>query len=85
MAELVDALGSGSSGRMPVGVRVSPSAPYNEKRASFGKGALFYSTKRIVKFVNRAAPTVVILTQVVTGLHPTTLPSTYLIVSMSQD
>ncbi len=26
VAELVDALGSGSSGRMPVGVRVSPSA-----------------------------------------------------------
>ena len=27
MAELVDALGSGSSGRMPVRVRVPPSAP----------------------------------------------------------
>ncbi len=27
VAELVDALGSGSSGRMPVRVRVSPSAP----------------------------------------------------------
>ncbi len=31
MAELVDALGSGSSGRMPVGVRVPPSAPINQK------------------------------------------------------
>jgi hypothetical protein len=28
VAELVDALGSGSSGRMPVRVRVSPSAPF---------------------------------------------------------
>ena len=28
VAELVDALGSGSSGRMLVGVRLSPSAPY---------------------------------------------------------
>ncbi len=27
VAELVDALGSGSSGRMLVGVRLSPSAP----------------------------------------------------------
>ena len=27
VAELVDALGSGSSGGFPVGVRVSPSAP----------------------------------------------------------
>ena len=29
VAELVDALGSGSSGCMAVGVRVSPSAPQN--------------------------------------------------------
>ena len=28
VAELVDALGSGSSGRTPVRVRVSPSAPF---------------------------------------------------------
>ena len=30
MAELVDALGSGSSGSIPVRVRVSPSAPFNK-------------------------------------------------------
>ena len=29
VAELVDALGSGSSGCMPVGVRVPPSAPFS--------------------------------------------------------
>ena len=29
VAELVDALGSGSSGRTLVGVRLSPSAPYH--------------------------------------------------------
>ena len=32
VAELVDALGSGSSGRMPVRVRVSPSAPWFNPR-----------------------------------------------------
>ena len=32
VAELVDALGSGSSGRMPVRVRVSPSAPWFNRR-----------------------------------------------------
>jgi hypothetical protein len=31
VAELVDALGSGSSGRMPVRVRLSPSAPFKIK------------------------------------------------------
>ena len=30
VAELVDALGSGSSGLMPVGVQISPSAPLNK-------------------------------------------------------
>ncbi len=33
VAELVDALGSGSSGRMLVGVRLSPSAPVKKLRA----------------------------------------------------
>ncbi len=35
VAELVDALGSGSSGRMPVGVRLSPSAPHYLFKALF--------------------------------------------------
>ena len=33
VAELVDALGSGSSGGSPVGVRVPPSAPINKRAA----------------------------------------------------
>ncbi len=35
VAELVDALGSGSSGGDPVGVRVSPSAPFNSNFPCF--------------------------------------------------
>ena len=43
VAELVDALGSGSSGRMPVGVRLSPSAPHYLFKALFHqKQRLFY-------------------------------------------
>ena len=38
VAELVDALGSGSSGCISVGVRVSPSAPKTTKPAVFTAG-----------------------------------------------
>ena len=41
VAELVDALGSGSSGSIPVGVRVSPSAPERQFQAHLQGDALF--------------------------------------------
>ncbi len=46
MAEVVDAPGSGSGGRKPVGVRVSSSAPTDQKnRLKFSAGFyLFRST-----------------------------------------
>ncbi len=42
VAELVDALGSGSSRWTPVGVRVPSSAPRIEKRVSFQQLARFH-------------------------------------------
>ena len=41
VAELVDAPGSGSGGRKPVGVRVSSSAPTTMMTRQFGPGFLF--------------------------------------------
>ena len=41
VAELVDALGSGSSRSIPVGVRVSPSAPNIGKAVIFGLQLFF--------------------------------------------
>ena len=46
MAELVDALGSGSSGRRPVGVRVPPSAPQELQEVSSFQTNLFFLSKR---------------------------------------
>ncbi len=43
VAELVDALGSGSSRWTPVGVRVPSSAPKNQKAGRFSKPARFFS------------------------------------------
>ena len=70
VAELVDALGSGSSGSIPVGVRVSPSAPQiiNTKSAvsilrffsfviaSLGGPAMTWAGKRFITVCNTKWP-----------------------------
>ncbi len=52
VAELVDALGSGSSPGLRVGVRVSPSAPYIKHYSQFEKVAGF----SILPVVHRISP-----------------------------
>ena len=60
MVELVDTLGSGSSGRRAVGVRVSPSAPIkNSAVISMGYGA-FLCVFVSVAFVSVSPPPVTV-------------------------
>ena len=55
VAELVDALGSGSSGRMPVRVRLSPSAPQQNSTfrrfEPFFRGSFFRGQKDAQHFL----------------------------------
>ena len=58
VVELVDTLDSGSSGRKPVGVRVSPSAPYGgvaqlvRATGSYPVGRRFESARRYQLYPN---------------------------------